>query len=77
MDVLFPLAEGSALEYLTRPSFVFWASIAAMAIGPAAATAYFVSRTRTEELRTIAELARAGHTADEIERILKATKSKD
>lgn len=31
------------------------------------------TRCREEELRTIAELARAGHTAEDIERLMKAS----
>lgn len=83
MDALFPLAESmsgvlaeeSALRYLTRPDIVFWTFVAVCAMGPVGMGLYFKSRTREEELRTIAELARAGHSTESIERLIKERKS--
>lgn len=73
MNVLFPIAESTAMQYLLRPDVVFWIFVAVVATGIPGMAMYFASQTRREELQTIAELARAGHSTEEIERLLKKT----
>lgn len=65
------LAETSALQYLTQPWVAVWIGIAAAFGIPAVATAWHRTRVREEELRTIARLSEQGHTADEIERLVR------